>query len=133
MGSMGWARVCHPSILRMVVWPEASRAQRSIGTVSAQGSTVWVLIRRRNSSFSRWVALVVRAAFHCVGARRVGAGESEQAICGLFKAVSDRAALDPPFAQECLPALFHFRRRFGIDHVAIVVTQLLVHMLRGMG
>lgn len=24
-------------------------------------------------------------------------------------------------------------RRFGIDHVAIVVTQLLVHMLRGMG
>ena len=37
MGAMGWARVCHPSILRMVVWPEASRAQRSIGTVLRAG------------------------------------------------------------------------------------------------
>jgi hypothetical protein len=57
--------------LRMVIWPEARSAQRSIGTVSAQGSTAWVLIRRRNSSFRRSIALVVRAAFHCAGSRRV--------------------------------------------------------------
>ena len=50
---------------------DASRAHRSIGTVSAQGSTGWVLIRRRNSSFRRSVAFVVRAAFHCDGSRRV--------------------------------------------------------------
>jgi hypothetical protein len=33
----------------MAIWPEASSAQSSMGTVSAQGSTVWVLMRRRNS------------------------------------------------------------------------------------
>ena len=71
MGTIGLSSVCHPSTLRMVIWPEASRAQSSMGTVSAQGSTVWVLIRRRNSSFSRSMALVVRAAFHCAGSRRV--------------------------------------------------------------
>jgi hypothetical protein len=32
--------------------------------VSAEGSTVWVLIRRRNSSWSLSIALVVRALFH---------------------------------------------------------------------
>ena len=39
--------------MRIRIRPEASRAQSSIGTVSAQGSTVWVLMRRRNSSFIR--------------------------------------------------------------------------------
>ena len=71
MGSIGLSRVCHPSILRLGVWPEAMRAQSSMGTVSEQGSTVWVLMRRRNSSFSRSMALVVRAAFHCAGSSRV--------------------------------------------------------------
>jgi hypothetical protein len=55
----------------MAIWPDASSARSGIGTVSAQGSTVWVLMRRRNSSFSRGVASVVRAAFHCDGSRRV--------------------------------------------------------------
>jgi len=71
MGSIGLTRVCHPSTLRMVIWPEASRAQRSIGTILLQGSTAWVLIRRRNASFRRSMAFVVRAAFHCDGSRRV--------------------------------------------------------------
>jgi hypothetical protein len=44
-----------------------------MGTVSAQGSTVWVLMRRRNSSLRRSIALVVRADFHCDGSRRVKA------------------------------------------------------------
>ena len=38
-------------------------AQSSMGTVSAQGSTVWVLIRRRNSSLSRSMALVTGMQF----------------------------------------------------------------------
>ena len=59
--------------------PEASRAQSSMGTVSAQGSTVWVLMRRRNSSFSRSMALVVRADFHCDGSRRVKANSRSPA------------------------------------------------------
>jgi len=45
--------------------PEARGAQSGNGTVSAQGSTVRVLIRRRNSSLRRSMALVVRADFHC--------------------------------------------------------------------
>ena len=60
----GWPRLCQPSTLRMVIWPEASRAQNSIAAVSALGSTVCVLMRRLNSSCSRSIALVVRADFH---------------------------------------------------------------------
>ena len=62
---MGLERVSHPSTLRMAIWPEARSAQSSMGTVSAQGRTVWVLMRRRNSSLRRSMALVVRADFHC--------------------------------------------------------------------
>src|ERR1039458_9788884 len=40
------ASVCHPSTLRMLIWPEASSAQNSIAAVSAEGSTVCVLILR---------------------------------------------------------------------------------------
>ncbi|SDJ39112.1 VCBS repeat-containing protein [Salipiger marinus] len=71
IGSRAWDRVSHPSTFRIWICPEANSAQRSIGTVSAHGSTVWVLMRRRNSSFSRSMAFVVRADFHCDGSRRV--------------------------------------------------------------
>src|SRR5437899_2651169 len=63
------ARVCQPSILRMLICPEASNAQNNIAAVSADGSTVCVLIRRLNSSCSRSIALVVRALFHWLGGR----------------------------------------------------------------
>jgi hypothetical protein len=52
------ASVCQPSILRMLIWPEASSAQNNIAAVSADGSTVCVLILRLNSSCSRSIALV---------------------------------------------------------------------------
>src|SRR3954452_9927010 len=61
----------HPSTFLMVIWPEARSAQNSIAAVSAEGSTVWVLIRRLNSSWSRSTALVVLADFHWLGGRRV--------------------------------------------------------------
>jgi hypothetical protein len=44
---------------RMLIRPEASSAQNIIATVSADGSTVWVLFRRLNSSCNRSIALVV--------------------------------------------------------------------------
>ena len=56
--------VFQPSTLRMLVWPEASNAQNNIAAVSADGSTVCVLILRLNSSCSRSIALVVRALRH---------------------------------------------------------------------
>jgi hypothetical protein len=62
--------VCHPSTFRITIWPDANRAQNSMGAVSASGRTAWVLIRRRNSSCRRSMAFVVRADFHCDGSRR---------------------------------------------------------------
>ena len=58
------ASVFQPSTLRMLIWPEASKAQNNMAAVSADGYTVCVLIRRLNSSCSRSMALVVRALFH---------------------------------------------------------------------
>jgi hypothetical protein len=55
------ASVCQPSTFRMVICPQASSAQNSIAAVSGDGRTVWVLIRRLNSSCSRSTAFVVRA------------------------------------------------------------------------
>ena len=50
MGSASFSpSVCHPSTLRMVIWPDAIKAQNSMAAVSAHGSTVWVLMRRLNS------------------------------------------------------------------------------------
>src|SRR5437763_16754709 len=91
MGLM--ASVCQPSTLRMLICPEASSDQNSMAAVSAEGSTVCVLIRRLNSSCRRSMALVVRALFH-------SAGEAEQPFAGLLEAVGDGAVLEPPFADE---------------------------------
>src|SRR5476651_113782 len=65
------ASVCHPSTLRMLIWPEASSAQNSIAAVSADGSTVCALILRLNSSCNRSIAFVVRALRHWLGGKRV--------------------------------------------------------------
>ena len=65
------ARVFQPSTLRILVWPEASNAQNNMAAVSADGSTVCVLILRLNSSCSRSIALVVRALRHWLGGKRV--------------------------------------------------------------
>jgi hypothetical protein len=67
------ARVCQPSTLRMVICPEASSAQNSMAAVSGDGSTVWVLIRRLNSSWRRSMALVVLADRHWLEGKRVKA------------------------------------------------------------
>jgi formate dehydrogenase subunit gamma len=53
----------------MLIWPEASNAHNSMAAVSADGSTVCVLIRRLNSSCNRSMALVVRALFHWLRGR----------------------------------------------------------------
>ena len=63
--------VCQPSTLRMLIWPEASNAQNSMAAVSADGSTLCVLILRLNSLCSRSIAFVVRALRHWLGGRRV--------------------------------------------------------------
>src|SRR5580658_3179845 len=65
------ARVFQPSTLRILVWPDASSAQNNMAAVSADGSTVCVLILRLNSSCSRSIAFVVRTLRHWLGGRPV--------------------------------------------------------------
>src|SRR6202163_4846552 len=107
------ARVCQPSTLRMLICPEASSAQNMIAAVSADGSTVWVLIRRLNSSCNRSIALVVRRLRHWLRGQR--------------------AILQPPFADEGLAASRDLLRRRRIDHVVVIRGDLVVQALRGMG
>ena len=54
----------------IVVWPEASRAQNNMAAVSAEGTTVWVLIRRLNSSCNRSIPFDVRIDFHWLSGKR---------------------------------------------------------------
>jgi hypothetical protein len=53
----------------MVICPEAIKAQNSIEAVLESGSTVWVLMRRLNSSCRRSIAFVVRALLQQDGGR----------------------------------------------------------------
>jgi len=102
MCSISLLRVCHPSTLRIVIWPEDNRAQSSIGTVSVHGIKVRVLILRRT------------------------------ARSGVRSCRPHHFPFQPPLAKECLPAAgFNIGRRVGIDHVAVVIAQLLVYVLRG--
>ena len=57
--------VFQPSILRITIWPDASKAQNSIAAVSADVSTVCVLIRRLNSSCRRSMAFVTGMKMAC--------------------------------------------------------------------
>ena len=75
------ARVFQPSTLRMLVWPDASNAQNNMAAVSADGSTVCVLILRLNSSCSRSIALVVRALRHWLGGKQVNACSPSPGCC----------------------------------------------------
>src|ERR1700726_2148318 len=99
-----------------------------MAAVSAEGSTVWVLIRRLNSSWSRSIALVVRAPL----AERQP-GERKEPITGFLEAVGDRRAFEPPFADKSPSAFLDFRSRGGVDHVVVIGRDLLMQPLGGVG
>src|SRR3954464_12077364 len=114
----------------MVIWPEASRAQNNIAAVSADGSTVWVLIRRLNSSCRRSIAFVVLALRHWLGG---GAGEGERAPAGFPQAVGGGAVTEPPLSDEGLTAGLDFLGRGGVDHVGVIGGDLVVQALGRVG
>src|ERR1700720_3713298 len=121
------ASVCQPSILRMLIWPEASSAQNNIAAVSADGSTVCVLILRE---------LLVQPLDRIGRARaaplaRRQSCEGEQPIAGFLQAVGDGAVLEPPLADEGLATGFNLLARGGVDHVGVVGGDLLVQALGG--
>src|SRR6516165_5310897 len=113
----------------MVIWPAAASAQNNIAAVSADGSTVWVLIRRLNSSWSRSIALVVRALFHWLGGSRVK--------------VKSRSPASSRLSATALHLSRHLRRKArrrasisaneGVDHVVVVGGDLVVQPLGRVG
>jgi hypothetical protein len=114
----------------MLICPEASKAQNNIAAVSADGSTVCVLIRRLNSSCK---------TFNCVRRPRAPplawrqSSECEQAVAGFLQAVGDGMMLEPPFADEGLAAALDLMTCRRIDHVGMVSGNLLVQALRRVG
>ena len=102
-------RLCQPSTLRMVICPEAIKAQNNIAAVSAEGSTVWVLIRRLNSSCNRSIAFDVRIDFHWLFGKRV----KVKSLSPLPPALCNRAAFHSPFANERLALDLDLRLRGG--------------------
>src|SRR5437762_5486704 len=94
--------------------------------VSAEGSTVYVLIRRLNSSCSRSIAFVVSRASPLA---RWQLRKTEQSIAGFLQAVGDRAVLEPPLANERLAARCDLFQRGRIDHVGIVGADFIMQTL----
>jgi hypothetical protein len=56
-------------------------------------------------------------------------GEGEEAIACFFKAVSNYAMPQAPFAKENLASLLHFLERICIDHISLVSRDLIVEPL----
>lgn len=98
--------------------------------VSAQGRTFCVLIRRRNSSLSCSMALVVLTALHWAGSRCV---KQKEPLTRFFQTVGNRGALETPFSQEDFTTCLDLSRAMGIDHVPVACTQFLMHGLGSIG
>src|SRR5215218_4809970 len=130
-GSVGLsASVAQPSTFLIVIWPDASSAQNSMAAVSAEGSTVWVLIRRLNSSCRRSTAFVVRADFHWLGGRRVKVNSLSPASSRLS---ATARPLSRHLRRNALRRSATSNRVRGVDHVGVVRRDLLVQSVRGMG
>src|ERR1700737_3575702 len=97
-----------------------------MAAVSAEGSTVWVLIRRLNSSCNRSIAFEVRIDFHWLGGDR---GNVEKLCPGSPKP----SAAGAGFWGARLASGLDLAARRGVDHVGVVVRDFLVQALRGMG
>src|SRR6266545_3309763 len=117
------ASVCQPSTLRMLIWPEASNAQNIMAAVSADGSTVWVLILRLNSSCSRSIALVVRTLRHWPGGSRVKANKRSPASCRLS---ATARCLSRHLRMKALRRVSDFLGRGRVDHVGVIGGDLIV-------
>src|ERR1700731_3625174 len=84
------ARLCQPSTLRIVIWPEASKAQNSIAAVSAEGSTVWNVFQlTRPGRFSDPLTEVLRN-----GARTLLGQAVEAVVAAWLRTHSDKLTND---------------------------------------
>src|SRR5713226_1058847 len=72
-----------PSIRRNLICPLATRLKSRTRAASSLGSELWVFTRRRNSSWSRSIAFVVRNVFHCALGKRKNVRSSSPPSCRL--------------------------------------------------
>src|ERR1700758_3191573 len=121
------ARVFQPSTLRMLIWPEASKAQNNIAAVSADGSTVCVLIRRLNSLVQPLDGIRGPCALPLA---RWQPREAEEPVAGFLQTVGDGTMFEPPFADEGFASSLNLFARSRVDHVVVIGGDLLVQALR---
>src|SRR5205814_6190326 len=106
---------------------EATKAQNSMAAVSADGSTVCVLMRRLNSSCKRSMALVVRADRHWLSGNRVNVNSRSPASSRL-------SATARHFSRHL--RMNDLRRasmsywRAGVDHVVVLGRDFLMQTVR---
>ena len=62
----------------------------------------------------------------------IEAGKGEEPVTGFLEAVGHRPALEPPLAQESLAATLHLGGGLGVDHIPVVLGDLVLHVLLGM-
>src|ERR1035437_385776 len=101
----------------MVICPEAIKAQNNIAAVSAEGRTVWVLIRR----FELFVQTFDR--IRCADRFPLAFGEpreGEELVPRFLQAGGDRMAFHAPLADERLALRLNLRLRGGVDHVVVI-------------
>ena len=89
-----------------------------MAAVSAQGSTVCVLIRRLNSSCRRSMAFVVRIDFHWLCGKRVKVNSWSPASSKLSATARH---FSRHLRMKALRLVFDLRLHFGVDHVVVVV------------
>src|SRR5205823_209879 len=105
-----------------------SSAQNNIADVSADGSTVCVLIRRLNSSCRRSIAFVVLALRHWLGGRRVKVKR--------WSPASSRLSATARYLSRHLRMKALRRvaiRRGRIDHIGVIGGHLIVQAFGHVG
>jgi len=119
--------VFQPSIFRITIWPDASKAQNSIAAVSADG--------QHGLRFDPPLELFMQT-FNGVCCSRAlplrwwQRGECEQRISGFLEAVCNGFVAQPPFADERLSPVGDVLWRRGVDHVGVVGRDLVMETLR---
>src|SRR6185503_9513626 len=112
----------------MLISPEASSAQNNMAAVSADGSTVCVLILRLNSSCNRSIALVVRTLRHWLGGRRVKVNKRSPASSRLS---ATARCLSLHLRMKALRRDPDLLRRRRVDHVVVIRRDLVMQPLGG--
>ena len=100
-----------------------------MAAVSAEGSTVWVLIRRLNSPCRRFNCIRCADRFPLTFREP---REGKQLVARFLQAIGDGAAFHPPFADERLALRLDLPLRAGVDHIVVIGGNFFMQPVRRM-